>query len=217
MTRRAPDLVPVPTSLLDWPDMQTVQKTTFLWLWIHGGCKPGVIQFKLMDLATGTGRNESRQVREKYLSRLEELQLMTVISQTRTMVTAEIFDPDVVALDVYLETKRKKKKMQVPEALLSYEGLSHEAKLSWMVIWNDHGRQEGPVQLRLRDLAYAIGRKQDRGAQRWYEHLQEHGFCRELDNRRGLRTVFVEDPAEVPARREKRLLEEAKRKKKKAG
>lgn len=194
MTSKPPKLISVPTSLWAWPDLETTAKIAFLSLWIRSGGRGGVVQFRPFELAISLGRRQARRVPD-WLNSLTEVGLIKIHSQTEYLVTAELFDPDAVAVEQGLQSsKRQKRKLEVPESILSHSKLSAEAKLSWISIWNQNGCQPCVVQFHLRALAHTIGRDHERGARRWWSYLQQYGFATEVSVDRGKITAKMNDP-----------------------
>lgn len=211
MAKKPPKLVPVPTSIWDWPDLATTAKATFLWLWLQAGSRPGVVQFRPIDMAGGLGRKSPRRY-PFWLHPLQEIGLWTSHSETTHLVTGAIADPDQVWAEVSGDRKPAKRKMNIPEAILSHGDLSAEAKMAWITIWNEHGCQAGDVQFHLMDLASSIGRTQERGARRWWDFLQEYGFATLQVVDRGIISARMHDPEAAASRQGRILLAEAKSK-----
>ena len=206
--------VPVPASIWTWPELSPVAKLSFLWLWLEAGCSPKVVRFRPVDLATGLGRRQARQASENYLVKLEEAGLLEILSDTPRLVIAEIRDPEKVAVErLGRDAPARKRRMDIPRAIMTHGELSAEAKLSWIWFWNLNGCQPCEFHLTMRQMGATLG-KEPRGAFRWWDFLQRCGFGTEIANNEGVRLVRMHDPEEAAEREGKLLMAEAKRRKK---
>jgi hypothetical protein len=86
----------VPHSLLTWPELSGEAKLAALWLWNNLEGKPGVVSFRMSELAAAVGKNQERGAR-RWIGYLVAEGLVEIKDSDRGLFYVLVHDPDKLA------------------------------------------------------------------------------------------------------------------------
>lgn len=86
----------IPQSILSHGKLSAEAKLSWISIWNRTGRRPGLVEFRLLDLAKTIGRDHERGAR-RWWALLQECGFATEVSLERGKVTARIHDPNMAA------------------------------------------------------------------------------------------------------------------------